>query len=470
MFVALAGVVVTVPAAAQSGDRDTGADVTFPGATAKPIAGAPTIDGQVLDDPVWTAIAPVTGFTQTTPDEGQPASERTEVRIAYSADTLYFGVVCYDGDPSTIIVSDSRRDSPLNETDSFLIILDTYLDQQNGFVFGTNPSGLEYDGQVTNEGQGSGAFVGGGRGVGGGRQQGGAGRGFNLNWDGSWEVRTQVSDIGWSAEFAIPFRTLRYSSGESQTWGLNFQRNIRRRNETAFWSALPRQYTLYRLSLAGQLTGLQLPPQRNLKIVPYALGDAVSNEFAGNDALLGDIGIDVKYSLTPSLTLDATYNTDFAQVEVDDQQVNLNRFNLFFPEKRPFFLENARPVRCREHRVGRALFQPTDRHRAGRGGDSYPGRRPPLGPDRRESQRRPAEHADAGSRGRRTVEQLHRGACAEGPAQPVERWRYLRQPAGRRVIWRGRTTTTGPTASTADGGSDRTRPSAASPRGPRPRI
>ena len=340
-IVALA-VLTASPATAQDTDAERGdGGVIFPGAIAEPVAGAPIIDGQVLDDPVWTAIAPVAGFTQTTPDEGQPASERTEVRIAYSADTLYFGIVCYDRDPATIIVSDSRRDSPLSETDSFLIILDTYLDQQNGFVFGTNPSGLEYDGQVTNEGQGTGTFVGGGRGVGGGRQQGGAGRGFNLNWDGSWEVRTHVSDFGWSAEFAIPLRTLRYSSGESQTWGLNFQRNIRRRNETAFWSALPRQYTLYRLSLAGQLTGLRLPPHRNLKIMPYGLGDAVSNEFDGSDALLGDIGVDLKYSLTPSLTFDATYNTDFAQVEVDDQQINLNRFNLFFPEKRPFFLENA---------------------------------------------------------------------------------------------------------------------------------
>jgi hypothetical protein len=313
----------------------------FPAAAAEPIDAAPAIDGQVLDDPAWTAIEPVAGFTQTTPNEGQPATERTEVRIAYSADTLYFGIVLYDADPSTIIVSDSRRDSPLTETDSFQIILDTYLDQQNGFVFGTNPSGLEYDGQVTNEGQGTGSFVGGGRGGGGGRQQRGAGRGFNLNWDGSWEVRTRVSDIGWSAEFAIPFRTLRYPTGESQTWGLNFQRNIRRRNETSFWSALPRQYNIYRLSLAGQLQGLELPPQQNLKIMPYLLGDALSSEFDGNDVVLGDAGVDLKYSLTPSLTLDATYNTDFAQVEVDDQQINLDRFNLFFPEKRPFFLENA---------------------------------------------------------------------------------------------------------------------------------
>ena len=330
---------------AQGDDAD--ARMALPGAVAVRVPSAPTIDGHVLDDPAWAAIPPVTGFSQTTPEEGQPASERTEVRITYLNDTLYVGVVLYDSDPSTIIVSDSRRDSPLTETDSFQIILDTYLDQQNGFVFGTNPSGLEYDGQVTNEGQGSGGFGGGGgrggvRGGGGGRQQRGAGRGFNLNWDGSWEVQTQISEIGWSAEFAIPFRTLRYPNGTAQIWGLNFQRNIRRRNETAFWAPLPRQYNLYRLSLAGQLTGLQVPAQRNLKIVPYLLGDAVHSDIANNGTpLLGDAGVDLKYSITPSLTFDATYNTDFAQVEVDDQQINLDRFNLFFPEKRPFFLENA---------------------------------------------------------------------------------------------------------------------------------
>ncbi len=336
----IASPVCAAEQSAQSDDSD--ASVTFPGVVAVQVPSAPIMDGQVLTDPAWTGVEPVTGFRQTTPEEGAPATERTEVRVAYSNDTLYFGVVCYDSDPSTIIVSDSRRDSPLTETDSFQIILDTYLDQQNGFVFGTNPSGLEYDGQVTNEGQGSGgfgSFTGGG---GGGRQQGGSGRGFNLNWDGSWEVQTQVSDIGWSAEFAIPFRTLRYPTEASQTWGLNFQRNIRRRNETAFWAALPRQYNLYRLSLAGQLTGLEVPAQRNLKIVPYVLGDAIHSESADNGTpLFGDAGVDLKYSLTPSLTFDATYNTDFAQVEVDDQQINLDRFNLFFPEKRPFFLENA---------------------------------------------------------------------------------------------------------------------------------
>ena len=314
----------------------------FPTAVATLVEGAPVLDGEVLNDPAWAEALPVTGFRQTQPDEGQPATERTEVRIVYTSDTLFFGVVCYDRDPSSIIVADSRRDSDLRHTDSFLIILDTFLDQQNGFVFGTNPAGIEYDGQVANEGQGSGRF---GRSTGRsgqGRQQRGAGGGFNLNWDGSWQVRTRISEIGWTTEFAIPFRTLRYPPGVSQTWGLNFQRNIRRRNENAFWAPLPRQFSLYRLSLAGELAGLELPAQRNLKLMPYLLGEALYSDVGPSDTTwLGDVGGDLKYSITPSLTLDATVNTDFAQVEVDEQQINLDRFNLFFPEKRPFFLENA---------------------------------------------------------------------------------------------------------------------------------
>ncbi len=321
------------------------ATAAFPAAVALGVPEAPTLDGDVLGDPSWADAVPATGFVQNTPDEGRPASERTEVRILYTTDTLYFGVVCYDQDPSAIIVSDSRRDSSLEETDSFQIILDTFRDQQNGFVFGTNPSGLEYDGQVVNEGQGSGRFSGGLQRPGGGqgRQQRGSGGGFNLNWDGAWEVRTRTSEVGWSAEFAIPFRTLRFPSGGVQTWAVNFQRNIRRRNESAFWAPLPRQFTLYRLSLAGALTGLAVPVQRNLKITPYVLGEAlrVDTQATRDTSLTGDIGVDLKYSVTPSLTLDLTYNTDFAQVEVDEEQVNLDRFNLFFPEKRPFFLENA---------------------------------------------------------------------------------------------------------------------------------
>ena len=347
---ALAGlatvVLVSPPALAQQGAVDVAAErelttAGFPLARAFLVEGAPEIDGDVLGEAIWDDIVPVTGFLQNTPDEGQPASERTEVRIIYTEDTVYFGIVAYVSDPSTIIVSDSRRDSSLDDTDSFQIIIDTYLDKQNGFVFGTNPAGLEYDGQVTNEGQGSGRFGGGGVSRSGSQQQRGSGGGFNVNWDGVWQVGAEISEIGWTAEIAIPFRTLRYPSGDVQTWGLNFQRNIRSRNEQSYWAPLPRQFRLHRLSLAGELQGIEVPPQRNLKLTPYVLGEALRRTDDTKTTALGDFGADLKYSITPSVTLDLTYNTDFAQVEVDDQQVNLDRFNLFFPEKRAFFLENA---------------------------------------------------------------------------------------------------------------------------------
>jgi hypothetical protein len=294
----------------------------------------PTIDGDVLNDPAWAAVPAAGGFRQSTPDTGAAVSEQTDVRVAYTSDTLYIAAVCFDRDPSSMVIAESRRDSPLEDTDSFRVIIDTYRDRQNGFVFGTNPNALEYDGQVTNEGQGGSVILGG--------QQGGSGGGFNLNWDGSWQVRTRVGDFGWSAEFAIPFRTLRYPAGESQDWGVNFQRTIRRRHEVAYWAPMPRQFTLLRLSQAGVLTGLDIGTQRNLKLTPFALGSVLHDgATTGRTRGDGDFGADMKYSVTPSLTLDATWNTDFAQVEVDEQQINLDRFNLFYPEKRPFFLENA---------------------------------------------------------------------------------------------------------------------------------
>lgn len=305
-------------------------------ATALRATEVPTLDGDVLGDPAWKNAPPITSFVQEQPDEGQPASEKTEVRVIFTADTLYVGVVLYDSDPGGIIVSDARRDAPMDDTDSFQMIVDTYRDRQNGFVFGTNPAGVEYDGQVTNEGQG-----GGGLGFGQ-MQSAGSGSGFNINWDGAWTVRSKITVQGWSTEFAIPFRTLRYPAATEQAWGINFQRNIRRKNERAFWAPIPRQFNLYRLSLAGSLAGVQTPALKNLRITPYVLGNALeSGVIPADSEFLGEVGGDLKYSLTPSLTLDATVNTDFAQVEVDDQQVNLDRFNLFFPEKRPFFLENA---------------------------------------------------------------------------------------------------------------------------------
>ncbi len=305
-----------------------------PTARAVRIEKPPVVDGDVLGDPAWSAIEPLTDFWQTAPVEGAPASESTEVRVAYTQDALFLGVVCHDSDPAGIVVNGSRRDSPLEETDAFQVILDTYRDRQNGFVFGTNPTGLEYDGQVTNEGRGSGSAAPGGA--------GGSLTGFNGNWDAAWTVKTKTGDFGWSAEFAIPFRTLRYGRGNGREWGLNFQRNLRRRNEQVYWAPLPRQYNLWNVSRAGALAGIEPPPQRNLKVSPYGLGESKSNPALGRGQQTNtSAGGDLKWSVTPSLALDATVNTDFAQVEVDEQQVNLDRFNLFYPEKRPFFLENA---------------------------------------------------------------------------------------------------------------------------------
>ena len=290
------------------------------------LAVAPTLDGLVREDLAWRELPGTAAFWQTRPFAGSPASEETEVRVGFTADTLYIAVVCLDREPDRIIVSDSRRDASLDETDSIQIVLDTFLDGQTGFVFGTNPAGIEYDGQVVNQGEGGFSSGGGG---------------FNLNWDGAWEVEAATLEYGWSAEFAIPFRTLRFRAGLEQQWGVNFQRNIRRRNEVAYWSPLEQQFGLHRVSAAGSLEGLEVPQQRLLQLVPYALASGREPALREDTETDTELGLDVKYGVTRSLTLDATYNTDFAQVEADVQQVNLDRFNLFFPEKRPFFLENA---------------------------------------------------------------------------------------------------------------------------------
>jgi hypothetical protein len=304
-----------------------------PMATAIPVPLAPVIDGR-LDDRAWVGAEVLTGFVQREPMEGRPVSERTEVRVVYDDDALYVGAWMFDSDPSSMVVGQTLRDASVNDSDAFLMVIDTYLDRQNGFVFGTTPSGIEYDGQVSNEGQGS-------RG-GGGRQQRGSGGGFNLNWDGSWQVATSTDGLGWYAEMRIPFSTLRYGEGGEQMWGINFERRIRRNNEQSVWSPIPRQFNLYRVSMAGTLV-LQAPTKRVLTVSPYVLADGFKDyTLASPEAdYTGQIGGDAKVGINQSLLLDLTVNTDFAQVEVDDQQVNLTRFPLFFPEKRAFFLENA---------------------------------------------------------------------------------------------------------------------------------
>jgi hypothetical protein len=299
---------------------------------------APTIDG-LLNDEAWQQAQPIDTFTQIEPSEGQPATERTEVRILYTANTIYIGVQCFDEDPSKIVTTDSRRDSALTGQDSFQMIFDTYHDRQNGFIFGTNAVGIQYDAQVRNEGE----TLRGGPPTGlGGGNTGGAGAGVNTNWDGSWNVKTAVHEHGWSAEFAIPLRTLRYGP-PPQVWGVNFSRNIERKREVVYWSPVSRIYSLTRLSSAGELRGLDVPAPRDFKVMPYVVSSANRN-FASRTQTTydndGDWGVDGKIGVTSSMTLDLTYNTDFAQVEVDEQQINLTRFNLLFPEKRPFFLEN----------------------------------------------------------------------------------------------------------------------------------
>jgi hypothetical protein len=285
-------------------------------ASAVKVDEAPTIDG-VLDENMWTSALPLGEFVQAEPFTGMPGSERTEVRLLYDDDAIYVGVTLYDRDPSLIVTTDTRRDAGLSDMDSFQMIFDTFHDQQNGFVFGTNVAGIQYDAQVRDQGDPA------------------------TSWDGSWDVRTSMVPEGWIAEFRIPLRTLRYGPAP-QTWGVNFFRNIQRTRERTYWSPLERVYDLGRLTSAGELRGLQLETPRNFKLLPYVVGSADRNFVPGASTDLdGDLGLDAKFGLTPSLNLDVTVNTDFAQVEVDTQQINLSRFNLRFPEKRPFFLENS---------------------------------------------------------------------------------------------------------------------------------
>ena len=328
---------------AQSAPPDSSAHKGTPVARAHVITQAPVIDGR-LDDSSWKDAAPFAGFVQRELQEGAPVSERTEVRILTDGQALYIGAWLYDREPAHIVPGEKVRDVTLTNSDYFAVILDTYLDRQNGFVFATTPAAVEYDGQVSKEGEGGGISV-----TGQTRAQSGSMGGFNLNWDGSWTVATSIDSLGWYAEFRIPFSTLRYGGGATQTWGLNFARSIRRKNEEAFWAFIPRQFNLYRLSRAGTIEGIQVPVRRVATVTPYILGgmqrawalDATGRNGLADKSTPSEFGADLKFGLTPSLTLDLTYNTDFAQVEVDEQRTNLTRFPLFFPEKRPFFLENA---------------------------------------------------------------------------------------------------------------------------------
>ncbi len=316
--------------------RALSSQTSSPTATARAVATPPVIDGR-LNDAAWRDATPITGFIQRERHEGAPITERTEVRIVTDGQALYVGAWLYDTDPSGIVPGEKVRDGDISKSDYFGILLDTYHDRQNGFVFTTTPAAIEYDAQVVNEGEGGGIQLPGQT-----RASAGSLGGFNLNWDGTWTVATSVDSAGWYAEFRIPFTTLRYAAGEQQTWGLNLVRSIRRKNEESFWSFVPRQFSLMKVSHAGTLAGVHVPARRVLTATPYVLTGVERNFAVDPEAKSrGDVGGEIKYGVTPSLTLDLTYNTDFAQVEVDEQRTNLTRFPLFFPEKRPFFLENA---------------------------------------------------------------------------------------------------------------------------------
>ncbi len=281
------------------------------------------IDGQ-LDEAVYRDIQPIDGFIQTEPNGGQPATERTEAWIFFDDDTLYVAARCYDSQPESRWVANEMRRDSMNvvRNENFAIYFDTFYDRRNAFLFEISPIGGVYDATVTNE-----------------RPPG------NTEWNPVWERKAGRFDGGWTAEMAIPFRSLRYKPGRSQVWGVNLRRTVRWKNEESFVARMPPNTgsVIFQISLGATLVGLDVPPgSRNVEVKPYAISSLTTDTRAtppvSNDGT-GDAGFDVKYGVTQNLTADFTYNTDFAQVEVDEQQVNLTRFSLFFPEKREFFLE-----------------------------------------------------------------------------------------------------------------------------------
>jgi len=287
--------------------------------TARRIQQAIVIDG-TLDEPQWELAEPVRDFFQQEPSNGEPVSELTEVRLLYDDQNLYVGIYCFDSEGEKgIVINDIRRDflRPL-DNDGFAILLDTFDDNRNAFFFNANARGAKSDQQIGDDG---------------GKR--------NRDWDGIWHVKTKINESGWQAEMAIPFKTLRFPNKDQQSWGINFQRRIRRKNEASHWAPIPRPYRFNRISRAGRLEGLVgIRPGRNLQVKPYITAPVLRRREDDVD-FVPDAGLDVKYGLNSQLTLDLTVNTDFSQVEADDEQINLTRFSLFFPEKREFFLENA---------------------------------------------------------------------------------------------------------------------------------
>ena len=281
------------------------------------------IDGK-LDEEIYKTTPAISDFVQQEPDEFQPATERTEAWIFFDDDHVYVSARNYETHPERRVANEMRRDtSQLRQNDTFGVMFDTFHDKRNGYIFYANAIGGLADSQVTDEGP------------------------PNSDWNTVWEVRTSEFDGGWTIEMAIPFKSLRYQPGTDQIWGVNLRRVVRWKNEWSYLAQVPRALTTFRgllkISSAGTLEGLQVPSGRaNLELKPFALAGVATDNTATPAVSRepeGRIGGDAKYGITQNITADLTVNTDFAQVEVDEQQVNLTRFNLFFPEKRDFFLE-----------------------------------------------------------------------------------------------------------------------------------
>ncbi len=285
------------------------------------------VDGQ-LDEPVYAEVAPVSDFIQQLPDEGAPATERTDAWVMFDEENLYISGRCWDSaPPEEWVATELRRDAfNMLNNDLFGFLIDTFYDRRNALLFYANPIGGFVDQAITNEGN------------------------PNRDWNPVWDVQTGRFDGGWTIEMVVPFKSLRYRPGREQVWGIQLRRTVMRKNEWAYLTLIPISAAgfggrggVFRVSAAGTLVDLEAPPvSRNVEVKPYVIGglttDLTAAEPLVNDAS-GSGGVDVKYGVTQNLTADFTWNTDFAQVEVDEQQVNLTRFNLFFPEKREFFLE-----------------------------------------------------------------------------------------------------------------------------------
>jgi hypothetical protein len=282
----------------------------------------PKLDG-TLDDPLWQSAKAVAEFRQQEPNEGETATEKTEVRILYTRNAVYFGIHCYDSDAKKIVATQLRRDVSQDLDDHFEILIDSNHDRRGGYVFQINPLGTQVDGLVVEERSGSERTD------------------FDAGWDGVWISEARIIADGWTATVEIPFTTLNFTQSQNVIWGLNFKRFIRRKNEEDLWSAYRRTYGITKVSQAGELTGItDIGTGRLFVVKPYGLlqYDKQDNQNA-KFPLTG--GLDLKYGLRSSLVLNLTGNTDFADTDVDQVQFNLTPFKIFIPEKRQFFLENA---------------------------------------------------------------------------------------------------------------------------------